>query len=1130
MKLLTLNICAVSAAQKMSCIVNCIERLAPEIVFLQEVTTPRVCVAGYEEAVNVGEAGRGTAILWRRGVPLRDVRRLPSGRAVSARIGDVTIANVYAPAGSQGRKDRVDFFTHQLPLVLTDVGEQLILGGDFNAVLHKNDTTGTAHPCPVLRAVVERARLEDAWRRLRPDEAGYTCYSPLCASRLDRWYAGAAGPWTPRAISLHTVPVTDHVGVLLEICEASPPCQVGSPPDAGAPQPSGIAYPPGKSTLWKIDPALLRDERFRTRFADFWSKWREERGAREVTDWWEEGKVRVRALCAALARQFKEEEESLLNFYSDCLDELTAQRVPGAPADPRTEDVKQRITNLLARRLPGLSARSKAEHCDGEVPGMHQVAAGIRRRVTSRITSLQDGDGEVLTSQDDLLRHAQQHYQHVLGAPPADQHPVRQSILDEVVTTSVTTEDNEALLRPVTREELAEALRLSPRGRSPGEDGLTAEFYLVTWSVLGDDLLAVMNAMLERRRVAPSHKLGIMTLIPKATPVRTIGDLRPITLLNVDGKIFSRVVTRRLSALQDKLLHPMQVRGGGGAGSARNMHGALADLRDVVAAVDLADRQRGSRTAACIASVDFAGAFNNVRHSYMWAVLRRYGVSADVVSLVASMYQGAATRIKLNGSLTEAVRLGRGVRQGCPLSMILFNIVMSPLIKALNSKLVGLTLPGVIEGGAPLRLAASAYVDDATAILDNANEVETLSAVLEAYGAESGLRVNPAKSKMLPLGSWSRTTPGPYPYVDEVRILGVTFTRTVRGMMAANWPARLRALRGTLVDARLRVLNICQRVQYCNSYALSILWHTAQVLPLPTGILKDVRKALSAMLWAGEPLRVAFDVLCLPPGRGGLGLHDPTTRARAMFTSRWLTAQRASVRTLSGAWLDVLDTLYGDGEELPAPVQYFKVARDVRAAVQVPTDKVGKELTKSLVHSMTAASTAVPRVVRTRPDTNWAVVWRRVHSRLLPADARAAWYRAVHDIIPCKANLHRTNQADDPRCNTCGEADSVVHQLTACRPTTRVLWRWTARQAARLTGAASDAVTTSVLTDPDCDTPSKWAGEALAWLLGTMVEALLTTPGHDVGRVLRRVRKRRDEVLVTCPKKVADIINLFDVP
>ncbi|KAK3909916.1 Transposon TX1 uncharacterized 149 kDa protein [Frankliniella fusca] len=771
---------------------------------------------------------------------------------------------------------------------------------------------------------------------------------------------------------------------MLEICEAIPPCQVGSPLDAGAPQPPGIAYPPGKSNLWKIDPALLREERFRTRFADFWSKWQEERGGREVVDWWEEGKVRVRALCAALARQFREEEESLLNFYSNCLDELTAQRVPGAPADPRTEDIKQRVTNILARRLPGLSARSKAEHCDGEVPGMHQVAAVIRRRVTSRISSLQDGDGVVLTNQDDLLRHAQQHYQHVLGAPPADQQPVHHSILDEVVTTSVTAEDNEALLKPVTKEELAEALRLSPRGRSPGEDGLTAEFYVTTWSVLGDDLLAVVNTMMERRRVAPSHKIGIMTLIPKATPVRKIGDLRPITLLNVDGKIFSRVVTRRLSVLQDKLLHPMQVRG--------------------------------------------------------------------------------------------------------------------------------------------------AYVDDATAILDNANEVETLSTVLEAYGVESGLRVNPAKSKVLPLGSWSRTAPCPYPYVDEVRILGVTFTRTVRGMMAANWPARMRALRATLVDARLRVLNICQRVRYCNTYALSVLWHTAQVLPLPAGILKDAKRALSAMLWAGEPLRVAFDVLCLPPGRGGLGLHDPTTRAKAMFVSRWLTAQRASVRTLSGAWLDVLDALYSDGEVLPAPVQYFKVARDTRASVQVPTDKVGKELTKSLLHSMAATSTAVPRVERARPDTNWAVVWRRVHSTLLPLDTRAAWYRTVHDIVPCKAKLHRTNQADDPRCNICGEVDSVLHQLTACRPTTRVLWRWTARQAARLTGAASDAVTPSILTDPDCDTPSQWAGEALAWLLGTVVEALLTTPGHDVGRVLRRVKRKRSEILLTCPKKVADIIKLFDVP
>ncbi|KAK3922571.1 Transposon TX1 uncharacterized 149 kDa protein [Frankliniella fusca] len=757
---------------------------------------------------------------------------------------------------------------------------------------------------------------------------------------------------------------------------------------------------------------------------------------------------------------------------------------------------------------------------------MHHVAAAIRKKASSRVERLQDADGNILGTQEELERHAQEHFQRVLGAPP-DAPPRPNTILDEAVVPSISDEDNEALLQPITSEELFEALQLSPRGRSPGEDGLTAEFYVTTWRILGKDFLEVTNAMLRHRSVARSHKRGIMTLIPKTATVERIGDLRPITLLNVDGKVFSRVVTRRLCKLQPKLLHPLQVRGGSGM---RNMHGALTDLRDAVAAVDLANRQRGSKTAACLVSVDFAGAFNNVRHEYLWEVLLRYGVSSDFVKLVASMYSGATTRIRLNGQLTAAVLLGRGVRQGCPLSMLLFNIIMSPLMKVLNTRLLGLTLPDVIASGATYRLAATAYVDDATALLDSPKEVEVLSEVLELYGQESGLRVNAAKSKALPLGSWQRTTPCPYPYVDQVKILGVTFCRTVAGMIASNWPGRLRALRGALVDARLRVFNICQRVQYCNTYVLSILWHTAQVLPVPAGILRDVKRSLSKLLWAGEPLRVPFDVMVLPQSRGGLGLHDPGAKARAMFTSRWLTSQRSAEPSLSGGWLHVVEALYGRDEELPPPVKYFKVVREVRAAVPVPADTSGKDLNKTLLRSMMAASTAMPRVQGKDPGRQWAVVWRRLHSSLLPLSARAAWFRAVHDVVPTNFRLSRTNQADDHRCTTCGADDTVLHRLTACRPATQLIWKWAARTVALLTGSSEDDVPPDIFVCPDVAAPSKAAGDVLAWILGTVAEALLSGPVRDAGRVWRHLRGRKSEIVVTCPKETVDIINLVKIP
>ena len=73
---------------------------------------------------------------------------------MSARTGDVTFINVYAPAGSQRRRERQRFFLEELPIVLADAGDKLIFGGDWNAVVDAADTTGVATPCAVLRNTV----------------------------------------------------------------------------------------------------------------------------------------------------------------------------------------------------------------------------------------------------------------------------------------------------------------------------------------------------------------------------------------------------------------------------------------------------------------------------------------------------------------------------------------------------------------------------------------------------------------------------------------------------------------------------------------------------------------------------------------------------------------------------------------------------------------------------------------------------------------------------------------------------------------------------------------------------------------------------------------------------------------
>lgn len=83
--------------------------------------------------------------------------------------------------------------------------------------------------------------------------------------------------------------------------------------------------------------------------------------------------------------------------------------------------------------------------------------------------------------------------------------------------------------------------------KSPGNDGFTAEFYQTFWPVLGESLVDTLNDAFERGELSASQKQGVITLIEKeGKDSMYIQNYRPITLLNVDYKILSKVLANRI--------------------------------------------------------------------------------------------------------------------------------------------------------------------------------------------------------------------------------------------------------------------------------------------------------------------------------------------------------------------------------------------------------------------------------------------------------------------------------------------------------------------------------------------------------------------------------------------------------
>ena len=1045
-KILTFNICTIYSDTKLQILRHFLSHTKADVVLLQEVSVGELKCPGFDEATNVGPARRGTAILWRVGLPLKITAVLPCGRGMAARLGNTTIVNLYAPSGNQGRTARHEFFSIGITPLLASTNGQIIIGGDLNCTLKKEESTGKRPPCTTLISLMSSLHLKDIWRIKHPEKEGFTFRSAASAARLDRFLVDVNTEPAVSSISLHEAACSDHLAVLMTVS-------------------LGLKRQKNGPTKWKLDNRILEDALFLPQLGATMERLRKSKQySTDKITWWETvAKPGVKQFCKIFAKDMHEEENSLLNFYQKTLDELCQKDKPPKEEQEKKHKIKEAIQDIYKKRNKNLLVRSKLEKpCPGENATVYHIVAGLEQRKKSRLESLKNKHGQETSDLKEIQETIRSHFEEKFQKK--DEQHQNEAILNEIATT-ITEEENKQLMRKATAEELEQAVRRCKPNKSPGEDGLPSDLYKAAWSVLGQDLLEMVNAVILRKKVGDSHKVGVMVLVPKVAQVTEVKHLRPITLLNADGKLVSRVLEARLKKLESKTLHEAQVRGGG----ARNIGAALGDIRDAIAMVDLTNRSR-DKTQACLVSMDLQGAFDNLQHNYMWRVLEKLGFQAPVLELMQSMYDGATTSIQVNGQLTAPIQLLVGVRQGCPLSMALFNMAMSPLIKALCRRLPGLTLQDPANPARRAQLSSSSYVDDAIAILNQPEEIPVLLEILQQFSDASGLRTNMEKTKALALGNWPTNANLPCNYAADVKILGITFADSIRKMAALNWPGRAGAVRAVLADARLRKLDLKQRTVYVNTYAIPLLLHLGQVLPMPAGIERQIRSSITGFLKAGSLFTVPLERLTRSPLEGGMALQHHQWKSMAMFAARWVSSARAPTPIFSGLWLRTLEALFEEPKEVPGKVSYFKTYLTMKAAI--PVDFVGTALGRGVCTNLLDEHPAPPIRVETKnPNCNWTTVWSNVSSKAIPPATRTTWYTMVHDLVPTAERLHRHGLEESPLCQRCGNVDTLMHRLVDCLPDNKMEWEACARKLTSLSGLPLPTIQPTLLLRPDisCD-------------------------------------------------------------
>jgi hypothetical protein len=327
----------------------------------------------------------------------------------------------------------------------------------------------------------------------------------------------------------------------------------------------------------------------------------------------------------------------------------------------------------------------------------------------------------------------------------ADQHDTNTQLAptphDMLSTlTPLSDVDQEFLNTDLNRDDFTAALKSLSKRKAPGLDGLTVEFYLAFWHLLVPIFTLMAQHSFANGRLPRTTATSIISLMKKAGDPLEIKNWRPLSISNVDYKIITKALASRLSSVINCIITPEQSYCVPG----RSIFDTISLIRDVIWWCN-----EGHHPLA-ILSLDQAKAFDRVNHRYLFDIMERMSLGSKYIGCIKTIYNNALCMIRVQNMLTAPFFFRKGIRQGCPLSGMLYAISLEPFLRIAINSLSGLTIPG-----APQRnVVLAAYADDVSIFITNENDFNLVIPTFQNYAKFSGAELNTVKSKGLWVGAW----------------------------------------------------------------------------------------------------------------------------------------------------------------------------------------------------------------------------------------------------------------------------------------------------------------------------------------------------------------------------------------
>lgn len=299
------------------------------------------------------------------------------------------------------------------------------------------------------------------------------------------------------------------------------------------------------------------------------------------------------------------------------------------------------------------------------------------------------------------------------------------------------------LQKPFTEEEVKKAVMDSYSDGAPGPDGISFMFYQNFWDLIKEDLMALFDDFYLGKLDIYRLNFAILSLIPKEKDATSMKKFRPVSLLNCSFKIFTKVLTNRLSKILEHLIASNQT---------AFIKGRYI-LESVVTAHEVLHSVHSGGESGLIIKLDYEKAFDRVNLDFLAELLKLRGFGSRWLGWIDQITHKGSVAVKLNDSISDFFLTGKGFRQGDPLSPLLFNLVVDSLTRMLSRAASANLISGLCPSLCPGGVICLQYADD-TILFSEANieKARNLKQVLTCFEQVSGMRINYHKSELVPVG------------------------------------------------------------------------------------------------------------------------------------------------------------------------------------------------------------------------------------------------------------------------------------------------------------------------------------------------------------------------------------------